>query len=65
MLSLFKLSENHTTVKKEVIAGISTFLAMAYIIFINPSILALTGMDAGAVFVATCLSAAIGSALMG
>jgi AGZA family xanthine/uracil permease-like MFS transporter len=61
----FKLKENKTTVKTEVLAGISTFLAMSYIIFINPSILALTGMDAGAVFMTTCLSAAFGSALMG
>jgi AGZA family xanthine/uracil permease-like MFS transporter len=61
----FKLEENKTTVKTEVLAGISTFLAMSYIVFINPSILALTGMDAGAVFMTTCLSAAFGSALMG
>jgi AGZA family xanthine/uracil permease-like MFS transporter len=61
----FKLKENKTTVKTEVLAGISTFLAMSYIVFINPSILALTGMDAGAVFMTTCLSAAFGSALMG
>ncbi len=63
--TFFKLKQNKTTVKTEILAGLSTFLAMSYIIFINPSILALTGMDAGAVFVTTCLSAAIGSALMG
>jgi AGZA family xanthine/uracil permease-like MFS transporter len=61
----FKLKENKTTIKTEVLAGITTFLAMSYIVFINPSILALTGMDAGAVFMTTCLSAAVGSALMG
>jgi AGZA family xanthine/uracil permease-like MFS transporter len=65
LTSFFKLKANNTTVKTEVLAGISTFLAMSYIVFINPSILSLTGMDAGAVFIATCLSAAIGSALMG
>ncbi len=61
----FKLSEHNTSIKQEVLAGISTFLAMAYIIVVNPNMLAVTGMDAGAVFVATCLAAAIGSALMG
>ncbi len=63
--SLFKLSANKTTVRTEIIGGISTFLAMSYIIFVNPSILSQTGMDYGAVFVATCLSAALGSCLMG
>lgn len=62
---LFHLSANNTNVKTEVIAGITTFLTMAYITFVNPSILATTGMDAGAVFVATCLAAAFGSAAMG
>ncbi len=62
---LFKLQENHTTLRTEVIAGMSAFLAMSYIIFVNPTILALTGMDKGAVFVATCLTAAFGSTLMG
>ena len=61
----FKLTANNTTVKIEMIAGISTFLTMAYICVINPAILSLTGMDQGAVFVATCLAAAIGSATMG
>ncbi|PPS58689.1 hypothetical protein CRX72_21120 [Pantoea sp. BRM17] len=54
-----------TTVRTEIVAGITTFLAMAYILFVNPSILGATGMDKGAVFVATCLAAAIGSILMG
>ena len=56
---LFKIKQNHTSVRTEVIAGISTFLTMSYIIFVNPSILSLTGMDNGAVFVATCLAAGL------
>ena len=63
--STFKLSEHGTTVRTEILAGITTFLTMAYIMFVNPSILSATGMDPGAVFVATCLAAAIGSAIMG
>ncbi|SHE86769.1 NCS2 family permease [Vibrio gazogenes] len=62
---LFKLSEHGTTMRTEVIAGITTFLTMAYIIFVNPAILADTGMDRGAVFVATCLAAAVGCFIMG
>ena len=62
---LFKLSENGTNVKTEIIAGITTFLTMAYIIFVNPAMLADAGMDKGAVFVATCLAAAIGCFIMG
>ncbi|MGB2130787.1 MAG: NCS2 family permease, partial [Marinobacterium sp.] len=62
---LFKLSEHQTNIKTEVIAGLTTFLTMAYIVFINPSMLSATGMDAGAVFVATCLAAAIGCFVMG
>lgn len=62
---LFKLSENSTTVRTEIIAGVTTFLTMAYIIFVNPAILSATGMDQGAVFVATCLAAAIGCFIMG
>ncbi|MGM0703445.1 MAG: NCS2 family permease [Pseudomonadota bacterium] len=61
----FKLTEHNTSVKTEVIAGITTFLTMAYIIFVNPSILSQTGMDSGAVFVATCLAAAFGCLIMG
>jgi len=61
----FNLSKHKTTIKTEVIAGSSTFLAMVYIVVINPQILSQTGMDYGAVFVATCLAAAVGSALMG
>lgn len=62
---LFKLRANDTTIATEVLAGATTFLTMAYIIFVNPAILADAGMDKGAVFVATCLVAAIGSAVMG
>ena len=62
---LFKLTENNTSVRQEVIAGITTFLTMAYIIFVNPSLLAAAGMDQGAVFVATCLAATIGCFIMG
>ena len=61
---LFKLKEHNTTVRTELIAGLTTFLTMAYIIFVNPQILATTGMDQSAVFVATCLAAALGSAIM-
>ena len=62
---LFQLKAHHTTPGTEVLAGLTTFLTMAYILFVNPAILGETGMDKGAVFVATCLAAAIGSALMG
>ena len=62
---LFNLEKNGTSAKVECIAGISTFLTMSYILFVNPSLLAQTGMDHGAVFVATCLTAAFGSLLMG
>ncbi|NHR06205.1 NCS2 family permease [Chromobacterium haemolyticum] len=63
--SFFKLKEHGTTVKTEVIAGITTFLTMAYIILVNPLILSSTGMDLNAVFVATCLAAALGTSIMG
>jgi AGZA family xanthine/uracil permease-like MFS transporter len=62
---LFQLKAHNTNVRTEVLAGVTTFLAMAYILFVNPSILGSTGMDKGAVFVATCLAAAIGSTIMG
>ncbi|TJZ72889.1 NCS2 family permease [Chitiniphilus eburneus] len=63
--SFFKLKEHGTDVRTEVLAGFTTFLTMAYIVFVNPSILSLTGMDFNAVFVATCLAAALGCAIMG
>lgn len=83
MDSFFKLKENNTNVKTEIMAGITTFVTMAYIIFVNPNILKLAGMNeagalgdaaagigfedpiVGAVFVATCLAAAIGTLIMG
>ena len=62
---LFGLAEHNTSVRTEIIAGITTFLTMAHIIFVNPQILADAGMDHGAVFVATCLAAAAASLFMG
>ena len=61
---LFKLNENKTTVRTELMAGLTTFLTMAYIIFVNPDILSKAGMPFGAVFVSTCVAAAIGCLLM-
>lgn len=61
----FGLSANGTGVRTEALAGATTFLTMAYILIVNPSIMAAAGIDQGAAFVATCLAAAIGSALMG
>jgi adenine/guanine/hypoxanthine permease len=63
--SLFHLEESRTTAGTELFAGLTTFLTMAYIIFVNPEILAAAGMDRGAVFVATCVAAAIGTLIMG
>ncbi|MCI9442489.1 MAG: NCS2 family permease [Ruminococcus sp.] len=60
----FKLKENNTDVKTEVLAGITTFMTMAYILAVNPSILAAAGMDQGAVFTATALASLIGTFLM-
>jgi AGZA family xanthine/uracil permease-like MFS transporter len=65
MNGFFKLAEHGTSVRTEIVAGLTTFLTMAYIIFVNPSILQATGMDQGAVFVATCLAAALGCFIMG
>ncbi len=68
---IFRLAENGTTVRTEVIAGITTFLTMAYIIFVNPAVLATdfagnpTGLDPQAVMLATCIAAAIATAIMG
>lgn len=61
----FKLTQHQTNVRTEILAGMSTFLTMSYIIFVNPTFLAQAGMDHGAVFVATCLAAVLGSTLMG
>src|SRR3954467_9222959 len=61
---VFKLEEHNTTVRTEIVAGITTFLTMAYIIFVNPTILGAAGMPKEAVFVATCLIAAFGTLIM-
>lgn len=62
---VFKLRDHGTTARTEVIAGFTTFLTMVYIVFVNPQILGVAGMDTSAVFVTTCLIAAFGSILMG
>jgi adenine/guanine/hypoxanthine permease len=64
-MALFKLHEAGTTVRTEMLAGFTTWLAMVYIVAVNPSILATTGMDQGALFTATCLGAGIASIVMG
>ena len=64
-MALFNLREAGTTVRTEILAGLTTWLAMVYIVAVNPSILATTGMDQGALFVATCLGAGIASIVMG
>lgn len=61
----FGINGENTTIKTEILAGVTTFLTMAYIIFVNPNVLADAGMDKGAVFVATCLAAALGCFIMG
>lgn len=61
----FGINGTNTTIKTEVMAGLTTFLTMAYIIFVNPVVLSEAGMDKGAVFVATCLAAAVGCFIMG
>ena len=64
MESYFRLKENNTNVKTEIMAGITTFMTMAYILAVNPLILSDAGMDAGGVFTATALSAAIATLMM-
>ena len=61
----FKLTENKTSIKKEFIAGFTTFITMAYIIFVNPQIMAQSGMDQGAIFVGTCVAASVACIFMG
>ena len=61
----FQFAEHHTTWRTELLAGLTTFITMAYIIFVNPAILHETGMPIAAVTIATCLCAAFGSILMG
>ena len=65
MDKFFRLKENNTNVRTEVVAGITTFMTMAYILIVNPSILSAAGMDQGAVFTATAISAIIGTLIMG
>src|SRR6201746_185964 len=60
----FCLTRHGTSVRTEAIAGITTFLTMVYIVFVNPQILASAGMDKGAVFVATCIAAAVSTLVM-
>lgn len=62
---IFQLTQHGTDVRRELLAGLTTFLTMAYITVVNPAILSDAGMDFGAVFVATCLAAALGSLIMG
>ena len=61
----FSTESNNTTIEKEILAGITTFITMAYIIFVNPQMMAQSGMDHGAIFVGTCLAAAIACFVMG
>ncbi|WP_459077145.1 NCS2 family permease [Pseudoroseomonas sp. WGS1072] len=65
MERFFEMAERGTTPRREIMAGLTTFLTMAYIIVVNPGIMAAAGIDHGAAFVATCIAAAIGSAMMG
>ena len=62
---IFKLHDNNTTIKKELLAGFTTFITMAYNIFVNPQMMSASGMDQGAIFVGTCLAAAIACFVMG
>ena len=62
---LFHLKENHTDVKTEIMAGITTFMTMAYILAVNPSVLSEAGMDPTAVLLATCIASFIGTICMG
>ena len=65
MEKFFKLKENGTTVSREIIAGLTTFFAMAYIIVVNPGVLSASGMEWGAVFLATIIASIIGTLVMG
>lgn len=61
---LFKIKENHSSVRREIVAGFTTFMSLSYIIFVQPALLSIAGMDEGAVMVATCLSSAGATFLM-
>ena len=65
ILTYFEVEKLHTTVRREILAGFTTFISMAYILFVNPSVLGASGMDEGAVFTATALASALGCILMG
>lgn len=65
MEKFFKLSQYGTNVRTEIVAGFTTFFTMAYILIVNPGILANTGLDSGAVFLATVFASAIGTLVMG
>ncbi|WP_461214527.1 NCS2 family permease [Lacticaseibacillus sp. GG6-2] len=65
LLAYFELEQLHTTVRREILAGFTRFISMAYILFVNPSVLGASGMDKGAVFTATALASALGCLLMG
>ena len=65
MDNFFKFKENNTTISTEIMAGLTTFFAMSYIIFVNPAILSMTGMPTQAVFLSTLIAAAIGTLVMG
>src|SRR5215475_15766641 len=62
---IFHLSENHTTVRRELFAGLTTFVTMAYIVVVNPQILSQAGMPVEGVLFATCISAAVATLVMG
>ena len=62
---IFKLESNNTSIGREVLAGVTTFVTMAYIIFVNPQMMAVSGMDLGASFVGTCLAASLACIIMG
>ena len=63
--NFFKLAENHTDINRELMAGLTTFITMVYIIFVNPQLMASSGMDQGASLVGTCLAAALACLVMG
>lgn len=65
IIAYFEINELNTTVKREFLAGFTTFISMAYILFVNPTVLGASGMDEGAVFTATALASALGCILMG
>lgn len=65
IISYFEIDKSNTTVKREFLAGFTTFISMAYILFVNPTVLGASGMDEGAVFTATALASALGCILMG